>query len=158
MIPNSLASRRFFMVLLAIWLSLYSFAIPARALDSPVGLAWDPSSNSGVMGYNVYRSESSGNFGATPLNSEPLTSASFTDLTAQRDHTYYYTVTAIADSGLESAFSNMVNITLSSPNQAPSVYAGTDQTITLPGSANLSAVATDDGLPRGALKYRWTVV
>jgi len=87
-----------------------------------------------------------------------LTSTSFTDLTAQRDHTYYYAVTAISDSGLESTASNTVNITLSSPNQAPSVNAGPDQTITLPGSANLSAVATDDGLPGGALTYRWTVV
>jgi hypothetical protein len=158
MIPNSLASRRFFMVLLAIWLSLYGFAVPARALDSPVGLAWDANSDPGVVGYNVYRTESSGNFPSYPLNSAPLTSTSFSDLTAQSDHTYYYTVTAINSSGLESGFSNTVNITPSSANQAPSVNAGPDQTITLPGSANLSAVATDDGLPGGALTYRWSVI
>jgi hypothetical protein len=43
-------------------------------------------------------------------------------------------------------------------NKAPIVNAGADQTITLPGSATLTAVATDDGLPNKTLTYRWTAV
>jgi hypothetical protein len=53
MIPNSLASRRFLMVLLAIWLSLYGFTVPASAVGGPVDLAWDPSSDSGSLDHNV---------------------------------------------------------------------------------------------------------
>ena len=42
-------------------------------------------------------------------------------------------------------------------NTAPSVNAGTDQTITLPDSANLSAVVSDDGLPvsPGSVAVSW---
>src|SRR5207249_3965515 len=45
-------------------------------------------------------------------------------------------------------------------NQAPTVSAGSDQTITLPASASLTGTATDDGLPNppGALSYSWTQV
>jgi hypothetical protein len=43
-------------------------------------------------------------------------------------------------------------------NQAPTVDAGSDQTITLPGTANLSGTASDDGLPNppGAMTYTWS--
>ncbi|NCC41564.1 MAG: hypothetical protein EOM21_19520, partial [Gammaproteobacteria bacterium] len=43
------------------------------------------------------------------------------------------------------------------PNQAPTVDAGTDQTVTLPAAANLSASVTDDGLPDppGAVTLSW---
>ncbi|HEX6623913.1 MAG TPA: RHS repeat-associated core domain-containing protein [Pyrinomonadaceae bacterium] len=45
------------------------------------------------------------------------------------------------------------------PNGAPTVNAGTDQTITLPGTARLNGTATDDGLPHGsALTTTWTKV
>jgi PKD repeat protein len=45
-------------------------------------------------------------------------------------------------------------------NTAPVVNAGADQTITLPATASLSGIATDDGLPYppGALTTTWTVV
>jgi len=44
-------------------------------------------------------------------------------------------------------------------NQAPSVNAGPDQTITLANGAQLSGTATDDGLPTGSpLNYLWSVV
>jgi hypothetical protein len=35
-------------------------------------------------------------------------------------------------------------------NRAPQVVPGPDQTISLPGSAHLAAVVTDDGLPAGS--------
>ena len=43
-------------------------------------------------------------------------------------------------------------------NQAPSVNAGANQTISLPGVANLSGSASDDGLPSGTLTTVWTKV
>ena len=45
-------------------------------------------------------------------------------------------------------------------NQAPAVNAGPDQAITLPGTANLSGTATDDGLPNppGILTTTWSRV
>ncbi len=49
---------------------------------------------------------------------------------------------------------------LASDNQAPTVDAGSDQTITLPASATLDGTASDDGLPNppGALTYTWSKV
>jgi hypothetical protein len=41
-------------------------------------------------------------------------------------------------------------------NQPPVVSAGSNQTITLPSSANLSGKATDDGLPSGTLITTWS--
>src|SRR5262245_48472503 len=43
-------------------------------------------------------------------------------------------------------------------NKAPVVNANTNQTITLPAKTTLTTAATDDGLPNGALTYRWTFV
>ena len=45
-------------------------------------------------------------------------------------------------------------------NQSPSVNAGPDQTITLPGSANLDGTVSDDGLPNppGAVSTTWSKV
>lgn len=45
-------------------------------------------------------------------------------------------------------------------NQPPTINAGSDQTITLPASASLSANASDDGVPNppGALSVAWTKV
>jgi hypothetical protein len=43
-------------------------------------------------------------------------------------------------------------------NQPPTVNAGADQNITLPGNATLSATVTDDGLPSGNLTRSWTRV
>lgn len=43
-------------------------------------------------------------------------------------------------------------------NQTPTVNAGTDQTITLPSSANLDGTVTDDGLPSSTLTTTWSKV
>jgi hypothetical protein len=46
--------------------------------------------------------------------------------------------------------------TVTDTNLAPSVSAGADQTITLPGSASLTGTVSDDGLPAGTLTRNWT--
>ena len=62
--------------------------------------------------------------------------------------TYVLRLTA-SDSQL-SAGAN-VTVTVKPANQPPVVEAGADQTITLPGTAQLSGSATDDGLPEGSV-------
>ena len=49
-------------------------------------------------------------------------------------------------------------ITGAAANVAPTVNAGADQTITLPGSATLNATISDDGRPNGTLTRSWTRV
>src|SRR5207247_9148033 len=51
-------------------------------------------------------------------------------------------------------------ITVNPQNQAPVVDAGSDQTITLPSSANLDGTVTDDGLPNppGTVTTTWSEV
>src|SRR5438876_4109092 len=50
-----------------------------------------------------------------------------------------------------------IAITRAAPNQAPTINAGIDQTITLPDSASLNGAVSDDGLPAGsALTTTWT--
>jgi RHS repeat-associated protein len=63
----------------------------------------------------------------------------------------------VASVGLASG-TGTVTWSSTAPNAAPSVYAGAGQTITLPNSANLSGVATDDSLPSGALSVAWSQV
>lgn len=97
-----------------------SVAIASNAANSPesvqlsgagitthtVALAWVTSTSSGVVGYNVYRGTVSGTY--SKLNSSPLTSAAYTDSTVQsgQNTTYYYVVTAVNSSGVESTDSN----------------------------------------------------
>jgi len=61
--------------------------------------------------------------------------------------TYTLRLTA-NDSGLTAT--DDVVVTVNSTNQAPTVNAGTDQTITLPNTAALSGTASDDGLPKSS--------
>ena len=120
----------------------------------------DPSSGSGIAGYNVYRSQQSGVYPSTPLNGAVIATSAFNDSTVQSGTTYFYVVTALNTSGVQSGYSNEIQATapVLTTNKAPVVNAGPDQTITLPAKAALTAAATDDGLPNGVLTYRWTVV
>ena len=66
-----------------------------------VELTWTPST-SAVAGYDVFRSEDSdGPF--TKLDSSAVTANSFTDSTVQAGETYYYVITSVTSSGVESA-------------------------------------------------------
>jgi hypothetical protein len=69
-----------------------------------VSLSWTPNSPP-VAGYNVYRgSASTGPF--SRINSSLDVTAAFSDTSAQSGRTYYYVVTAVNSSGLESGYSN----------------------------------------------------
>ncbi len=56
----------------------------------------------------------------------------------------------------EATVSDDVTVIINPANQAPLVNAGTNQTITLPATANLSGAVTDDGQPPGSsLSVNW---
>jgi fibronectin type 3 domain-containing protein len=54
------------------------------------------------VGYNVYRGTTSGGESSTPLNSTPVTGATFTDLSVTAGTTYYYVVTAVGSDDTQS--------------------------------------------------------
>lgn len=74
-----------------------------------VTLAWNGSSGSGVVSYNVYRSTSASGPFARVGNA---TGTSFTDTSVQAGLTYFYTVTAVSSANVESTESTLVSATV----------------------------------------------
>jgi len=71
-----------------------------------VNLTWDPSTSS-VFGYYAYRAQNQ--YGPyTRLNSTPITTTHYTDISIQPGQTYFYWVTAVDANTLESPFSDTV--------------------------------------------------
>ena len=79
---------------------------PAPAAQHTVQLNWN-ASTSAVVGYRVYRCESSGTW-YTPLTGEAFDGLTYADTSVASGATYYYVVTAIDAAGDESAHSNQV--------------------------------------------------
>ncbi len=77
-------------------------------MQHSVNLNWNPSTSQ-VMGYNVYRGSTAGGPYAK-LNSSLDPSTAFTDSTVASAHTYYYVTTAVNSSGVESGYSNQVQV------------------------------------------------
>jgi hypothetical protein len=75
-----------------------------------VALSWTASPTSGVA-YDIFRANTSGGFGTTPLNSSPITGTSYTDTTVASGQTYFYVATAVDSQG-SSADSNEVSVTI----------------------------------------------
>ncbi len=71
-----------------------------------VALNWN-ASTSQVIGYRVYRSQTSGS-SYNLLTGTALTALTYTDTTVSSGTTYYYVVTAVNSAGVESAYSNQV--------------------------------------------------
>jgi len=69
-------------------------------VSAEVLLTWTASTGD-VIGYNVSRSDTSG-AGYVRLNSESISGTSYIDNAAQSEHTYYYVVTAVSSTGVES--------------------------------------------------------
>jgi len=85
----------------AIALSGTGVAVTPRS----VALSWAASS-SPVSGYNVYRGTTSNGPYPTKLNSSLVTTVDFTDTTVTDGTTYYYVVTSVNSSNVESVDSN----------------------------------------------------
>ena len=76
-----------------------------------MALSWNPSSSSGVTGYNVFRAGTSGAYGSTPLNSGPVSGTTYADASVTAGQTYFYIVTTVG-SGASSVASNEVEATI----------------------------------------------
>jgi len=72
-----------------------------------VTLDWAASTTTGVAGYNVYRSTTSGSAFAR-ISSTLLTALKYTDPSVISGKTYYYVVTAVSGTGVESGYSGQV--------------------------------------------------
>jgi Abnormal spindle-like microcephaly-assoc'd, ASPM-SPD-2-Hydin len=84
----------------------------AAAAQHTVALTWERSSST-VTGYFVYRSSKpSGPY--TQLNSTPEANPSFSDGSVSNGQVYYYYVTAVNSSNIQSTDSNQVSVTIPS--------------------------------------------
>jgi Abnormal spindle-like microcephaly-assoc'd, ASPM-SPD-2-Hydin len=79
---------------------------PPTPAAASVKLSWSPSSST-VIGYLVYRSDSSGG-SYSALFGTALNQTSYTDSTVSSGTTYYYVVTAVNSTGTQSTYSNQV--------------------------------------------------
>ncbi|MGC1170205.1 MAG: choice-of-anchor D domain-containing protein, partial [Candidatus Acidiferrales bacterium] len=77
-----------------------------------VALSWTASTSSDIVGYNEYRGTTPGSY--SKLTSSPVASTTYTDTTVQsgQDITYYYVVTAVNSSGMESVDSSPASVTV----------------------------------------------
>ena len=90
--------------------------LSGTGIEAPhsVSLTWNPSTSSSVFGYNVYRATDQ--YGPyTRLNSIPITTTQYTDLTVQLGTTYLYWVTAVDSDTLESPFSDSATAIIPTP-------------------------------------------
>jgi Abnormal spindle-like microcephaly-assoc'd, ASPM-SPD-2-Hydin len=82
----------------------------ASSTNFQVTLNWSPSSST-YSGFNAYRSTVSGG-PYTKLDSALIASPSFTDSTVTSGQTYYYVVTEVSSSGVESAYSSQTSVSI----------------------------------------------
>ncbi len=78
-----------------------------------VALNWTDA-DSGIAGYSVYRATQSGG-PYSKISSSLVLQATWSDGSVQSGHTYYYVVTAIGTSGVESAYSSEVAAVIPNP-------------------------------------------
>ena len=77
-------------------------------------LSWTASTSSGVAGYNVYRSTTSGG-PYTKMNPSPIAIVTYTDTAVSAGLTYYYVLTSVDVSGNESAYSTQASGVIPAP-------------------------------------------
>ena len=92
-------------------IALSGTGVTTSASKHTVALTWERSSTSSVTGYFVYRgTKPSGPF--SQLNSSPESSPTYSDSTVSSGQVYYYYVTAVDSSNIQSADSNEVSVTI----------------------------------------------
>jgi hypothetical protein len=85
----------------------YKVVIQAAA-KNVVDLNWHASSSSDVVGYNVYRSPDSATW--KRVNASTIASTLYDDSSVAGDTTYYYAVTAVDGSGVESRKTTAIKV------------------------------------------------
>ncbi len=83
-------------------------------LQHTVDLSWNASTSTSIVGYNVYRGIVSGG-PYSKINFALATSMSYSDSTVQSGQTYYYATTAVDSTGIESSYSNEVQVVVQLP-------------------------------------------
>jgi Fibronectin type III domain/Bacterial Ig domain len=109
----------FFLFIVGVLLGFMQFS--SRAAGS-VTLAWQPSADTNVVGYNVYFGGASGVY-TNKISAAGATNAVISNLV--QGATYYFAVTAYDVSGAESPFSNEASyaVPLEAANQPPTLNA-----------------------------------
>jgi len=93
----------------------YRVGINLALLQHLVGLSWLPSTSANITGYNVYRATVSGG-PYSRINSGGLVAATlYDDGTVKSGTNYFYTVTTVNSSGVESVFGNQVKAAVPYP-------------------------------------------
>jgi tripartite motif-containing protein 71 len=83
--------------------------------DPRVELSWETSTNSTVIGYNIYRGES-GNETGSKVNPVLVMAIIYQDNPPEKDKTYWYKVTAVNARGEESARSEAAEVFVPGPD------------------------------------------
>jgi hypothetical protein len=84
--------------------------LPAPPIQHVVSLSWQPSADSSVVSYNLYRSTISG--ASFELLASAIGEVVYADQTVQSGTNYYYVVTAVDEQGRESAHSFQKAVTI----------------------------------------------
>lgn len=117
--------------------------------DESVGLGWDPSPDTNVVGYLVYYGNASGDY-TSRIDVDTNTLVTITQL--QPGLTYYFTVSAHDASGNESVLSNEASFTV--PSGDPPILASiANQTISFSQKLIISNSVTDTNAFAGDLTY-----
>ena len=89
--------------------------LTAQVKTGTVELSWAISSDSSVIGYNVYRGEIKGETGAK-INAVLVAAVIYTDTPPETDKTYWYSVTSVNAHGEESGKSEAAEIFVPGPD------------------------------------------
>jgi fibronectin type 3 domain-containing protein len=84
----------------------------AQAVQHSISLSWSPSTSQ-VIGYFIYRGTASGG-PYSKIESSIDSSTSYVDTSVADGQIYYYVVTSVDSSNVESAYSNQVAVTIPS--------------------------------------------
>ena len=101
--PSNTALRRL-LIIIAVAVTL----IVSAPATSSISLTWNANTESDLAGYNIYRAETSGGYGA-PIVTLPGNITSFTATGLPVGKTYFFVITAYDLSGNESPRSNEIS-------------------------------------------------
>ena len=142
--PHGIPFRTSFLAAI-LFLVLSSASLPVRGQG--VQLEWDQNTESDLSGYHIYRSTTSGS-GYQRLTGSPVPGALYTDSAAEAGLTYFYVVTAVNDSGLESSFSNQLRVDVPEQANLPPL-ASNDSALTDEDTVVVLDVLANDSDPDG---------
>jgi hypothetical protein len=123
----------FGLLLTACWAGPLAFCW-AVVLNSQVSLAWNPSPDPTVAGYNLCWGTNSGNYIYTNVYPNSQTTATVTDLALNQ--VFFFAVQAFATNGLVSEFSNEEPFTNGIPPGPPSPPGGSNSPPGSPGGSS----------------------